>query len=256
MNRILILIALLTATAALLKPHPTSPSAEEVADLRLKIAELRKTVAQLDQPIGPKFIASQTAQLQNTAPEAPVTLTADPSEIRHLRDQITQLTENQQRLDKAIASTKKSARTAFTSPAEAASVALDSEAIFEHRVSALRALRAADQIPADVASTMLNLAPKLLDPKSREEIYSQFEDFEDPMVVSTLLTALQTDSDPKVRKKVGEILSSVRHLPDVTNGLASAVATDPDPEVREKVQSAMQGIRTGNGYGKGKVKRP
>jgi len=250
MNRILIFIALLTATAALLKPHPASPIAEEVADLRSKVAELEKAVAKLDQPIGPQLISSQTAPTKKIALEAPASLTLDPAEIRHLRDQITQLSENQQRLDKAIASTKKSARTAFTSPAEAASVALDSEAIFEHRVSALRALRAADQIPADVASAMLNLAPKLLDPKSREDIYSQFEDFEDPMVVSTLVTALQNDSEPKVRRKVGEILSSVRHVPDVRTALASAATTDPDQEVRERVQSAMQGLRTGKGKGR------
>jgi len=250
MNRTLIFIALLTATAALLKPHPASPSAEELADLRSKVAALEKAVAQLDQPIGPKLISSQTAPTKNMAPEAPTNLTADPLEIRHLRDQITQLSENQQRLDKAIASTKKSARTAFTSPAEAANVALDTEAIFEHRVSALRALRAADQIPADVASAMLNLAPKLLDPKSREDIYSQFEDFEDPMVVSTLVTALREDTEPKVRRKVGEILSSVRHIPDVRTALASAAATDPDMEVRERVQSAMQGLRTGKGKGR------
>jgi hypothetical protein len=250
MNRILIFIALLVAIAALFKPNPSSPSAEALADLRSKVAALEKAVAKLDQPINQKLISSQTAQTKNSSQGEPDSPAADSEDIRHLIDQITQLAENQQRIEKTIASTKKSARTAFTSPAEAAAVALDPDAIFEHRISALRALRAADQVPADVASAMLNLAPQLLDPKSREDIYNQFEDFEDPMVLSALVSALRQDNEPKVRKRVGEILSPFRHVPDVRAALASAASSDPDLEVREKAQASIQGIRTGKGKGR------
>jgi chaperonin cofactor prefoldin len=243
MNRILLIIAFVTAAAAFFRPTTSSPNAEDFADLRSKVAALEKTIAKLDQPIGQKFIFSQTAQIKTTSREEPATHTLDPAEIQRLRDQVTQLAENQQRLDKALTAAKKARDTAFTNVAEAASVALDAQASFEHRIQALRALRAADQVPADVAAAMLTLAPKLLDPKSREDIYRQFEDFDDPLVVSTLLTALRQDEDAKVRKKVGEILSSVQNIPDVRTALALAITTDPDLEVREKVRTAMQGIR-------------
>jgi hypothetical protein len=249
-NSLSAIAALVLAAAAYFNANRPLSSSRDLSVISARISELEQTLSKLEPSRTPGTVSASAVKSASLPQKAPGPLSFESGEIRQLQEQITQITERQQRLEAAVAVSKKGRDSAFTSSAEAARVALDSESGFEQRIHALRALRAVDQVSADVASAMLSLAPKLLDPKSREEIYRQFEDFEDPLVVFTLMTALQQDADPKVRKKVGEILSSVQHLSEVRNALTTAVTHDPDLEVREKVGAAMLGIRNG------KEKRP
>jgi hypothetical protein len=115
--------------------------------------------------------------------------------------------------------------------------AVDLSADEAQRLAALKALRGQkiagqDAISRDVLLSMLDLAEHSSDSRTRLDVYRNLHGVKDTTLRDSMLRALASDPDAKVREKVAQDLDTFLGDPVVRSALQQAADSDPDSGVR------------------------
>jgi hypothetical protein len=238
-DRLLALVALVCAAAALLLRNASPPPATaELQPIRDELARLTHLVGE----------AMKARDHQPAAASAPAgeTVSQDGVTIRQVHEWAWGLEQRLVQLEHHLADALPGGNTSAEPPADVAQArqaALNVNASAEERLAALRTLRTADARSSEIVQAMLQLQANSQDPAVRADIFRQLSGVKDATLKPPLINALLKDAHPKVREEAAETMAPFLADPYIRSALASAAQNDIDEKVKAQARETLEAHR-------------